>query len=602
MDKKKKKLFSYIILVITILVLIIINLSTTFGYFVRNGEIITSSFDGHQSFNGNYYVNKIPFNNTVSDSTNVVIEGGNFKINESTITKSGNSTSNVLDGSNSAVLVQKDASLELFLGTVSTTATYSSGVYSNGGTIKIIGTTIQTHSDYSSGAVVSNNGVINADYAKFQMNGSYSYAFDILKSGGKVNVNGGSYVTTGDKSPVVMANGDIVINNNASLVSEKSEGFIVDGNHSVTFNNSKLSTNNTSLFDNTTSSKSIMLYQSSDKKMDSVTSFSANGSNLTTIVGDTFYVTNTKASIQLVNNTIVNHTGGLLRVEGSSFGQSGNNGGDVTLTMSNQTATGNVFVDDISKLDMNLSGGSHYSGAINHEHKNSDISLVISSDSSISLTADSYVTSFLDEDKTYSNIEFNGFDLYVNGEKLVVNTNGTSENGQSTGQGSGTSDSGDGQGSGQGNSTNQNENVKSEASSSDNQSSNPNVNSNSNEVANNQKSGSVTGNENGSGNGTGTVSSSNEGKTNAQENGSSNVEGNDNNVGVDISNNDADKYLGDLDTNATDGYTIYSNDDVGSIQGKDSKTLLIINVIGVLLIVTSIISLVRLHYDKNVLE
>jgi len=64
-----------------------------------------------------------------------------------------------------------------------------------------------------------------------------------------------------------------------------------------------------------------------------------------------------------------------------------------------------------------MSKGSYY-GAINSSNEAKSITLKIDSTSSIKLTANTYLTSFLDEDSTYSNIDFNGYKLFVNGEEI----------------------------------------------------------------------------------------------------------------------------------------------------------------------------------------
>lgn len=63
--------------------------------------------------------------------------------------------------------------------------------------------------------------------------------------------------------------------------------------------------------------------------------FTAKNSEIITNKGDTLYVTNTTASIILENNTITNNdkTGNFLRIQKDSWGNSGSNGGDVTLTL-----------------------------------------------------------------------------------------------------------------------------------------------------------------------------------------------------------------------------------------------------------------------------
>ena len=54
-----------------------------------------------------------------------------------------------------------------------------------------------------------------------------------------------------------------------------------------------------------------------------------------------------------------------------------------------------------------------YSRSINNNNRAKSISLTIDKDSKIKLMGDSYVTSFTNEDKTNSNIDFNGYKLYV---------------------------------------------------------------------------------------------------------------------------------------------------------------------------------------------
>lgn len=44
-----------------------------------------------------------------------------------------------------------------------------------------------------------------------------------------------------------------------------------------------------------------------------------------------------------------------------------------------------------------------------------NITLKLDGSSSIKLTGDSYITSLETKDTTYSNIDFNGYKLYVNG-------------------------------------------------------------------------------------------------------------------------------------------------------------------------------------------
>ena len=153
---------------------------------------------------------------------------------------------------------------------------------------------------------------------------------------------------------------------------------------------------------------------------DGSATFIAKNSNITTNKGDTLYVTNTTASITLENNTIINNdkTGNFLRIQKDSWGNSGSNGGDVTLTLKNQSVSGNIVVDSISTLNMTLTSKSYYEGAINSDNSAKSITLKLDKNSKIKLTADTYVTTLDDEDTTYSNIDLNGYKLFVNNVEI----------------------------------------------------------------------------------------------------------------------------------------------------------------------------------------
>lgn len=149
--------------------------------------------------------------------------------------------------------------------------------------------------------------------------------------------------------------------------------------------------------------------------------FTSKNSNTTTNKGDTLYVTNTTASITLENNTIINNDvdGYFLRVQKDSWGTSGKNGGDVTLTLKKQEVKGNTYIDNISTLNMMMTSNSYFEGSINSENIAKSIILKLNKSSKIKLTKVTYVTSLVNEDTTYSNIDLNSYKLYVNNVELT---------------------------------------------------------------------------------------------------------------------------------------------------------------------------------------
>lgn len=357
-------------------------------------------------------------------------------ISDITVSKTGDSDggdSTSFYGTNSAILAKAGATLNLKNIEVTTDATGANGVFSYGGsattnnsssdgtTVNISDSKITTTKDNSGGIMTTGGGIMNATNLTINTAGTSSAAIRTDRGGGTVSVNGGTYTTTGQGSPTIYSTADITVKK-ATLIAKASEGIVIEGKNSVTIEDTTLTDTNNKLNGQSTTYKNIFLYQSmSGDASDGTATFTAKNSKITTNKGDNFYVTNTTATINLTNNTIVNNdeSGNFLRAQKDSWGNSGSNGGAVTLNMTNQTASGNIVIDSISTLTMNLKEKSSFTGAINTKNEAKSITLKLDKTSQIKLTGDSYVTSLEDEDETYSNIDFNGYTLYVNGTELT---------------------------------------------------------------------------------------------------------------------------------------------------------------------------------------
>ncbi|MDO4753344.1 MAG: hypothetical protein Q4A36_03925 [Candidatus Saccharibacteria bacterium] len=351
-----------------------------------------------------------------------------------TVTKTGDSDggdNTSFYGINSAIIAKGGANLTIKNANIVTDATGANGVFSYGGsattnnsssdgtTVNISDSTITTSKDNSGGIMTTGGGIMNAENLTITTAGTSSAAIRSDRGGGTVTVNKGTYKTTGKGSPAIYSTADITVKN-AALIATASEGAIIEGKNSITLENVTLTDTNSSLNGQSTTYKNIFLYQSmSGDAATGKAVFTAKNSTITTNKGDSFYVTNTTAEINLENNTIVNNddTGNFLRIQKDSWGNSGSNGGTVTLNMTNQKATGNIVVDSISKLTMNLANGSSFSGAINSDNTG-EVELTLDSSSSITLTGDTYVKSLTNADTTNSNIHTNGYKLYVNGAQV----------------------------------------------------------------------------------------------------------------------------------------------------------------------------------------
>ena len=117
-----------------------------------------------------------------------------------------------------------------------------------------------------------------------------------------------------------------------------------------------------------------------------------------------FFITNTDSIINLEGCTFTYGSGIFLNAAGTSeWGTSGSNGGDVTLTLTNQNVEGDFVVNSDSSLTINMVNSS-IKGKINNAKSSSTISITLDAASTITLTGNSYVSSLSNSDTTGSNI------------------------------------------------------------------------------------------------------------------------------------------------------------------------------------------------------
>ena len=450
LNKKKLETFdkkTIYILSVVILSMIFSILGINFSDYIQDSNSNNQNINMNQSGNVTYSskeeitenktITKGEYSSTEADE-NAILATGNITANISNISvnKTGDSAggdNTSFYGTNSAIIAKSGSTLNLKKITVTTDATGANGVFSYGGsattsnsnsdgtTVNISDSTIRTTKDNSGGIMTTGGGVMNATNLTITTSGTSSAAIRSDRGGGDVTVDKGTYTTTGQGSPAIYSTANIKVSN-AKLISKASEGVVIEGKNSVELDNVELTDSNTKLNGQSTTYKNIFLYQSMSGDADNGTSvFTSKNSKITTNNGDTLYVTNTTATISLENNTIINNdsNGNFLRIQKDSWGNSGSNGGNVTLNMTNQKAQGNIVVDSISTLTLNLINSSYYEGSINTDNTAKNITLKLDKTSKIKLTGDTYITNLENSDSSNSNIDFNGYKLYVN--KKAIN-------------------------------------------------------------------------------------------------------------------------------------------------------------------------------------
>lgn len=367
---------------------------------------------------------------TIKDSTNgghaITTSGESPSYSKVKVVKTGDSDSEDADfyGDNSAVFATESGTLDLSSMIINTSGEHANAVFSygEGTSVNISDSVIKTSGNCSGGLMTTGGGTMNAENLTVKTSGNSSAAIRSDRGGGTVNVDGGKYTTSGVGSPVIYSTADITVSD-SSLKSNKSQGVVVEGKNSVKLVDSDLSVNNTTVNgDQTDTHQAVMIYQSMSGDASTGTSkFSMKGGSLTNKIGDIFFVNNTVTKISLNDADITNEDedGIFLRAEASGWGNSGSNGGHVSMKAKDQTIDGDMIVDDISTLNLILSKNSSFTGAVNKSGQAGDVYVKLTGGSKWKLTGDSYITSLTcDEDS----IDLNGHKLYVNGKEYKEGT------------------------------------------------------------------------------------------------------------------------------------------------------------------------------------
>ena len=377
---------------------------------------------------------------TADENALLIGTTGTVELRYPTVTKTGDSNGGDacnFYGLNAGVLCKDGAQVTIKGGTIETAADGANGVFCYGGnggrngaegdgtTLTISDTTITTTGNGSGGIMTTGGGTTYAYELNITTSGQSSAPIRTDRGGGTVVVNGGTYTSNGLGSPAIYSTADITAAN-ATLVSNLSEGVVIEGKNTVRLENCSLTANNTQRNSNAAFLDSIMLYQSMSGDADTGTAqFAMTGGSLVSRSGHVFHVTNTNAVIELEGVTITNEDAANVLLSVCRDGWSGA-GNVATLKAKAQTLSGMILVGSDSTLTLELTNGSAFTGAIagqitdaKGETVSTEVGTVyvtLDASSTWTLTADTYITSFTGDP---SRIVTNGFSLYVNGEKLA---------------------------------------------------------------------------------------------------------------------------------------------------------------------------------------
>ena len=383
-----------------------------------------------------------------SDQSVVYITQSGISISNSNLNKESGDSSKTENsefyGVNAAVLVN-GGGLTMTGGTITTAAKGANAIVAtNNGNVKITGTEItSTSSGSARGLHATFGGKIEANNVKISTKGGSCATLATDRGEGTVSCTECTLSTAGAGSPLIYSTGDITVSKTTGTATG-AQAVVIEGKNTATVKEASNLKCNGLPNRKTVDQCGIMLYQSMSGDAASGTSvFNCDKSTIeiqsSSSVYSTapmFFVTNTQSKINLEECTFKYGSNIFLKAEGTSeWGNSGSNGGVVTLTLTDQDIEGDFIVDGYSGLTLNLIS-STIKGKINTANTAAKIAITLDSDSKITLTGNSYYTSLVNEKTDGSNLINGTYKWTVSEEKQIQsssnnNNQGGSPNGQS---------------------------------------------------------------------------------------------------------------------------------------------------------------------------
>ena len=430
------------------IIYIMILIFGTNAKFLRFLQTSKNSYDysSYSATSTNENLTSKTLSSTTTDSSVVYVTKSGISITDSILKKESGDSSKTENsefyGVNAAVLVQ-GGGLKMTGGSITTAAKGANGIVAtNSGTVTVSGTEItSTASGSARGLHATFGGKIEASNVKISTKGGSCATLATDRGEGTVTCTECSLSTAGAGSPLIYSTGDITVSKTTGTATG-AQAVVIEGKNTATIKEASNLKCNGNPNRKDVDQCGVMLYQSMSGDAASGTStFNCDKSTIEIQSSSSYYstapmffITNTQSKINLEECTFKYGSGVFLNAAGTSeWGNSGSNGGIVTLSLINQDIVGDFVVDANSGLTINMVGSS-IKGKINSANTAAKIDITLDSESSITLTGDSYYTSLVNEKKDGSNL-VNGTYKWTSSQEKEINTSsgqGNDNKGQNT--------------------------------------------------------------------------------------------------------------------------------------------------------------------------
>lgn len=311
-------------------------------------------------------------------------------------------------GLNATLLATGGAQLTLSNGIINSSASSGNGVFSHGaGTMVYLnGGAVTTTGDGAGGVQTAGGAGVYAKGATIITAGDAAAVIRACSGGSGVQLEGGTYTSGGYESPVIYAAGAVNAQN-AAFTANNSQAVVVEGGGSAVLENCDV-TGKMSGIQSDEEACTVAIFSPVALPENRQGRFVMTGGCLTSRSGEIFHVTDTVCTIELKNVTLNNEgEGALLRVVSEDESRAAS----VSLTAQKQELSGNILVDSTSALQLELTDGSRYTGAVQRTDQRTetsgDITVHVAQGCTWSLTGNSVVDT-LDNEGT---IQYNGYSI-----------------------------------------------------------------------------------------------------------------------------------------------------------------------------------------------
>ena len=356
--------------------------------------------------NGSVSYSDQTYTSSSSDANCVKVSGGTATLTNCTYNKTGDTSDS--DGSSfygtNAAILGTGGTLTVSGGTITTNAKGANGIVCYGGTINVSDMTINCTQNLSRGIHTTGGGTLVAKNLTITTAGNNSSVIALDRGGGTETVTGGTYTTTGGDCAVLYSTGTLTVNGITGS-SAKGEIGVIEGSNSITINNSTITAG-----DNATRAMMILQSGSGDAGTGKHGYITATGGTLkstSTTAPFIEIVTNCTGTTTLKGVSTSIASGILMKVDYNTRWSTNGATGELILSGSGTTYTGNIEADSYSTATVEVADGTVWKGAFDADNTGKSTTATIDAGGTWTLTANSYV----DEVVNNGTINTNGYTL-----------------------------------------------------------------------------------------------------------------------------------------------------------------------------------------------